>query len=109
MTTKRIPNFLFPTNFRNSNNVKRLIKDLNVQGYGIAVYLFETLAEAKDHKYSLDDIDLLADEMKVSTPVILTVIKSYSIFTIIQDEENNSFISAYLDEWLEPYYKKIEH
>jgi len=106
---KRIPNFLFPTNFRNSNNVKRLIKDLNVQGYGIAVYLLETLAETKEHKYSLNDIDLLADEMKVSSPVILTVIKSYNIFTIIQDEDNNSFISYYLDEWLEPYYKKIEH
>lgn len=41
--SKLPPNFL-PTNFRNSKNIKRLIKDFNVQGYGVAVYLLETLA-----------------------------------------------------------------
>ena len=44
------PNFLFPTNFRNKRNVKRLIKDFYIQGYGIAVYLLEILAETEEHK-----------------------------------------------------------
>lgn len=106
--SKTVPSFLFPTNFRNGKNVKRLIKDFNIQGYGIVVYLLETLAEAEGHKYPIDDIDLLADEMKVSIPVIKTVITSYSIFQIIEDEQGSLFISLLLQEWLEPYYKLVE-
>lgn len=106
--SKTVPSFLFPTNFRNGKNIKRLIKDFNIQGYGIAVYLLETLAETEGHKYPINDIDLLADEMKVSIPVIKTVITSYSIFQIIEDEQGSLFISLQLKEWLEPYYKQIE-
>ena len=106
--SKTVPNFLFPTNFRNGKNVKRLIKDFNVQGYGIAVYLLETLAETEGHQYPISDIDLLADEMKVSVPVINTVISAYSLFEIIEDEKGSLFISTQLNKWLEPYYKQTE-
>lgn len=106
--SKTVPNFLFPTNFRNGKNVKRLVKDFNVQGYGIAVYLLETLAETEEHKFPFSDIDLLADEMKVSIPVIKTVIESYELFEIIEDEKGIIFISSQLNKWLEPYYIKIE-
>ena len=106
--SKTVPNFLFPTNFRNSRGCKRLIKDFNVQGYGIAVYLLETLAETCNHVYSLDDIDLVADEMKVSVPVVTTVITNYGIFEIVKDEEGKKFISSQLNKWLEPYYQQIE-
>jgi len=105
---RTVPNFLFPTNFRSSKYIKRLIKDFNVQGYGIAVYLLETLSEAVEHKYPLKDIDLLADEMRVSVPVINTVISTYGLFETIQDEEGKHFISSQLNQWLVPYYKKIE-
>lgn len=106
--SKTVPNFLFPTNFRNGKNIKRLIKDFNVQGYGIAVYLLETLAETEGHQYPINDIDLLADEMKVSVPVINTVISTYELFEIIEDENGSLFISSQLNKWLEPYYTKVE-
>ena len=106
--SKTVPNFLFPTNFRNGKNIKRLIKDFNVQGYGVAVYLLETLAESDGHKYPLSDVDLLADEMKVSVPVIKTIITSYGLFELIENEEGIIFISSKLNKWLEPYYAKIE-
>ena len=102
------PNFLFPTNFRNGKNIKRLIKDFSVQGYGVAVYLLETLAESDGHKYPLSDVDLLADEMKVSVPVIKTIITSYGLFELIENEEGIIFISSKLNKWLEPYYTKVE-
>lgn len=106
--SKTVPNFLFPTNFRNGKNIKRLIKDFNVQGYGIAVYLLETLAETEEHQYPINDIDLLADEMKVSVAVINTVINAYGVFEIIEDRNGSLFISAQLNKWLEPYYKQVE-
>lgn len=106
--SKTVPYFLFPTNFRNGKNIKRLIKDFNVQGYGIAVYLLETLAETEGHQYPINDIDLLADEMKVSVPVINTVINAYGLFEIIEDDDGSLFISSHLNKWLEPYYKHVE-
>ena len=100
------PNFLFPTNFRNKRNIKRLIKDFYIQGYGIAVYLIEILAETEEHKYPLNDIDLIADELKVSIPTLQEIIKSYGLFEIIQEGEYKFF--SPLNQWLEPYYKQIE-
>ena len=102
MSSRTPPNFLFPTNFRNGKNIKRIIKDFNVQGYGIAVYLLETLAETEGHQYPINDIDLLADEMKVSVPVINTVINAYGLFQIIVDEDGSQFISSHLNQWQEP-------
>lgn len=106
--SKTVPNFLFPTNFRNGKNIKRIIKDFNVQGYGIAVYLLETLAETEGHQYPLSDIDLLADEMKVSVPVINTVINTYGLFQIIENEDGSLFFSSQLNDWLEPYYRQVQ-
>lgn len=106
--SKTPPNFLFPTNFRNGKNLKRLIKDFTVQGYGIAVYLLETLAETEGHQYPIKDIDLLADEMKVSVPIINTVISAYGLFEIIELEDGSQFISSQLNQWLQPYYKQTE-
>lgn len=108
MMSKTPPNFLFPTNFRNGKNLKRLIKDFTVQGYGIAVYLLETLAETEGHQYPIKDIDLLADEMKVSVPIINTVINAYGLFEIIELEDGSQFISSQLNQWLQPYYKQTE-
>ena len=101
------PNFLFPSNFRNKRNIKRLIKDFYIQGYGIAVYLLEILAETEGHKYPLNDIDLIADELKISIPTLQEIIKSYGLFKIIEEGEYK-FFSPALNQWLEPYYKQIE-
>ena len=70
MMSKTVPNFLFPTNFRNGKNIKRLIKDFNVQGYGIAVYLLETLAETEGHQYPISDIDIIPASPFAATPSV---------------------------------------
>jgi len=106
---KKPPNFLFPTSYRHRKNIKRLIKDLNVQGYGIAVFILETLAETENHQYPLADIDLLADEMKVSVPIVNTVISAYGLFEIIEKADGHLFISTELNSWLQPYYTKVEN
>lgn len=99
-----IPSFMLPTNFRSQKNVKRLIKEYDVQGYGIAVYLLETLAEADNHMYACRDIDILADEMRVSISKIESVIINFQIFEIIKTCDGQMFISSKLNKWLEPYY-----
>ena len=99
-----IPSFMLPTNFRSQKNVKRLIKDFDVQGYGIAVYLLETLAETDNHMYACRDIDLLADEMRVSISKIESVILKFQIFEIVTTADGQMFISSKLNKWLEPYY-----
>lgn len=101
--------FLFPSNFRNQNSIKRLIKEFNVQGYGVVVYLLETLSETTDHKYPINDIDLLADEMKVSVPIIRTIIENYGLFEVSEDTDGQEFFSTQLNEWLEPYYRKVKN
>ena len=95
---------MLPTNFRSQKNVKRLIKEFDVQGYGIAVYLLETLAEADNHMYACRDIDLLADEMRVSISKIESVIINFQIFEIVTTADGQMFISSKLNKWLEPYY-----
>lgn len=99
-----VPSFMLPTNFRMRKNIKRLIKEFDVQGYGIAVYLLETLAETDNHMYPYQDIDLLADEMRVSSQKIETVILKYQIFELINTQDGDMFISCNLNKWLEPYY-----
>jgi hypothetical protein len=99
-----IPSFMLPTNFRSLKNVKRLIKEYDVQGYGIAVYLLETLAETDNHMYACRDIDLLADEMRVSISKIESVILKFQIFEIVTTADGQMFISSKLNKWLEPYY-----
>ena len=95
---------MLPTNFRHQKNVKRLIKEYDVQGYGIAVYLLETLAETDNHMYACRDIDLLADEMRVSISKIESVIMNFQIFEILTTADGQMFISSKLNKWLEPYY-----
>lgn len=95
---------MLPTNFRHQKNVKRLIKEYDAQGYGIAVYLLETLAEADNHMYACRDIDLLADEMRVSISKIESVIMNFQIFEIVKTDDGQMFISSKLNKWLEPYY-----
>ena len=99
-----IPSFMLPTNFRHQKNVKRLIKEYDVQGYGIAVYLLETLAETDNHMYACRDIDLLADEMRVSISKIESVILKFQIFFFFSTADGQMFISSKLNKWLEPYY-----
>ena len=51
---------------RNDRKVKRLRKELGVEGYGIFFMLLEVLREQTDFKFPTEDIDLLADEFNTS-------------------------------------------
>lgn len=107
MSAKIPPSYMHPTNFRHERAVKRLLKDFGIEGFGIATYLLETLAETEKHMYPLNDVDMLADEMKTSVPKVQVVISQYGLFQVIEDE-GEKFISAQLNEWLKPYYQKVE-
>lgn len=64
-------------------NMKKIIRDWGVQGYGIAVGLILHLKE--NDTLNLADIDLLADDLKTSTFLIKKVIEECNYFL----KENN--------------------
>ncbi len=64
-------------------NMKKIIRDWGVQGYGIAVGLILYLKE--NDTLNLADIDLLADDLKTSTFLIKKVIEECNYFL----KENN--------------------
>ena len=41
-------------------------------------------------------------------PIIRTVIEKYGIFSLVMDEDGESFFSVRLNDWMKPYFKKIE-
>ena len=103
------PHFPHPTSLRHQRNVKRAMKDFpNGTGYGTIVILLEVLASQPGLKYPVEDIDILSDEIGISIPIIQTIISKYEIFRMIKDEKGESFFSVSLNQWMEPYYRKIE-
>lgn len=99
--------YYFPhfCNARNDRKIKRVMKELGVEGYGIYFMLLETLREQTNLKYPLEDIDLLADEFGTSEQKIRTVICNYLLFSL--DKQNN-FFSKKFNEYLKPYFEKSE-
>jgi len=95
-------------NFIKDNRIKRLCKDIpNCSGFGMVVGLFFYLAKEKNLKCRLDDLDLIADELRTSVPLLKTIIKSYGLFSIVE-ENGEKFFSIYLNELLLPYFDKCE-
>ena len=96
--------YYFPhfSNARHDRKVKRIIKELGVEGYGIYFMLLEVLREQTTLQYPMDDIDLLADEFRTSEQKVRTVICNYKLFDVTPDE---MFFSPKLIEYLEPYFK----
>ena len=96
--------YYFPhfSNARHDRKVRRVIKELGIEGYGIYFMLLEVLREQPELKYPIEDIDLLADEFKTSEPKVRTVICNYDLFSI---DDNQCFFSMKLEEYLEPYFK----
>lgn len=99
--------FYFPhfCTARNDRKVKRLRKELGVEGYGIFFMLLEVLREQTDFRFPIEDIDLLADEFNTSEQKIRTVISNYDLFEIDKEE---MFFSPKLLIYLEPYFKMKE-
>lgn len=99
--------FYFPhfANARHDRKLKRVQKELGLEGYAIYFQLLEVLREQLDFKYPFKDIDLLADEMGTSEPKVRAVICNYDLF--ILDEVDN-FFSIKQIYYLQPYIEKTQ-
>lgn len=99
--------YYFPhfCNARSDRKIKRLKKDLGIEGYGIYFMTLEVLREQTDFKYPLSDTDLLADEFGTSEAKLQAVIGKYDLFEV--DMENN-FFSPKLMLYLQPYIEKSD-
>lgn len=99
--------FYFPhfSNARHDRKLKRVQKDLGIEGYGIYFMLLEVLREQMNFKYPLSDIDLLADEFGCSEVKIKGIISQYELFDI---DESNNFFSNKMLVYLEPYFRMKE-
>jgi hypothetical protein len=99
--------FYFPhfCNARHDRKIRRLRKELGVEGYGIYFMLLETLREQQDLMYPLEDIDLLAEEFGVSEAKVRVAICNYELFEV---DEEQKFFSPKMLVYLEPYFRMKE-
>jgi len=99
--------FYFPhfCNARHDRKIRRLRKDLGVEGYGIYFMLLETLREQQDFMYPLQDLDLLAEEFGVTEAKIKVTVCNYELFEIDEEEK---FFSPKMLIYLEPYFRMKE-
>jgi hypothetical protein len=97
--------YFFPhfSNARHDRKLKRVIKDLGPEGYGLYFMLLEVLREQIDYRYPLTDIDLLAEEFKTTEVKLNAIIRHYNLFQI---DERENFISLKLVFYLQPYIEK---
>jgi len=93
--------FYFPhfSNARHDRKLRRVRKQLGIEGYAIYFMLLEVLREQEEFKYPLQDVDLLADDFNTSEEKVKTVITGYNLF---QTDEKN-FFSYKFNEFLKPY------
>lgn len=92
-------------NARHDRKIRRMRKQLGIEGYGIFFMLLETLRDQTDLKYPIEDIDLLADEFGTSAEKIDVVLRSYGLFEIDEEEK---FFSPKLLLYLQPYFNKTD-
>lgn len=99
--------FYFPhfANARHDRKLKRVQKEMGLEGYAIYFMLLEVLREQLDFKYPLSDLDLLADEFGTSEAKVNVVVNNYDLF-ILDDEHN--FFSIKQIYYLQPYIEKTE-
>ena len=99
--------FYFPhfCNARHDRKIRRLRKELGLEGYGIYFMLLETLREQHDFMYPMEDIDLLAEEFGTSEQKVRVVVCNYELFEIDDDQK---FFSPKMLLYLEPYLKMKE-
>jgi hypothetical protein len=99
--------FYFPhfCNARHDRKIRRLRKDLGVEGYGIYFMVLETLREQQDFMYPLQDLDLLAEEFGVAEAKVKVTVCNYELFEI---DEEQKFFSPKMLLYLEPYFRMKE-
>jgi len=100
--------FYFPhfSNARHDRKVRRVRKELGVEGYGIFFMLLEILREQKDFCYPTSDIDLLAEEIGSSEQKVRTVICNYNLFDFVESSGEQCFSSINMIKYLDPYLQK---
>jgi hypothetical protein len=94
--------YYFPhfSNARHDRKLKRVRKELGVEGYGIYFMLLEVLRDQEEFKYPIEDLDLLADEFGTSEQKVRTVICNYQLFQV---DERENFFSLKFVKYLQPY------
>jgi hypothetical protein len=97
--------YYFPhfCNARSDRKIRRLRKELGIEGYGIYFMVLEVLREQEDFAYPLKDIDLLADDFSASEAKVEAVIKAYGLFRV---DDDKFFYSPKLIEYLKPYLER---
>lgn len=107
---KKIPNFIpLQTALIDDIRIKRLNKDhLNCSGLGILVGLLFYLLKSPNQTCSYDEIDIIADELRASIPIIQTVIEKYKLFEITENSNGKKFFSPMLNNSLAPYFEICE-
>jgi len=93
--------FYFPhfSNARNDRKLRRVRKELGMEGYGIYFAILEVLRDQKDFKYPLEDIDLLAEDFGTSEQKVRAVVTLYKLF----ENDDEDFFSIKFNEFLTPY------
>ena len=102
-TIKHFPHYL---NARNDRKIKKGRLQLGIEFYAIYFMILEVLAEQKDFRYPLADIDILADDFGTSIQKIQLVVTQYDLFEIDPEEQ---FFSPAQHIALQPYLQKMEH
>ena len=101
-----IKHFPHHLNARNDRKIKKGRLQLGIEFYAIYFMILEVLAEQKDFRYPLSDIDILADDFGTSIQKIQLVITQYDLFEIDPVEQ---FFSPAQVKALQPYLEKVEH
>ncbi len=97
--------YYFPhfANARHDRKLRRVRKELGIEGYAIYFMTLEVLREQEDFAYPLQDIDLLADDFGTSEAKVEAIVQGYNLFLI---DDDKFFYSPKLIEYLQPYLER---
>ena len=99
--------YYFPhfANARYDRKLRRVRKELGIEGYAIYFMVLEVLREQKEFAYPVQDIDLLADDFGTSEAKVEAVVTAYDLFVVRDDK---FFYSPKFMEYLSPYLEAKE-
>jgi hypothetical protein len=78
--------FSHDSNAKDDPKCMMLIEQLGLEGYGIFWILVEMLRDQPDYKYPLSLLPAIARRYNTTTQKVETVVKSYNLFRITEDE-----------------------
>lgn len=97
--------FKHDTNAKDDYKIMLLMDQLGLEGYGIYWVLIEVLREQPDYRYPMDMLPILAKRYSSSTEKFKTVVMSYGLFIVFDDE---NFASPSLLRRMAEYDQVIE-